>query len=329
MNLLSLSTHFPDEVQLSQLNSLANCFPDAKFFSLHAKLSHKDCLLQLPKSNFLKKRSDLTNYLTTLADNKPFMIVDEETLEQLLDLRLNIPFVFWTHKHLSNSSLVKKMHKQQVPMLVTSSWLEDFYQSLSPQILSPAYLPQPLPKQEKHTSFVVGAIAPLEAHQGHEALLRAVHSTREMLPQLRVILIGDGEEKRKLQWLITHLHIKASVQIVSRQDHYERFITNFDVLVAPSEEAMGWDPVIPHALSQGVPVIATKTGSHRDTIQHGETGLLYEPGNSTMLAQHLVNLYNHPEWREVYAKAGKQVIKKSFDQAFFCKQVTDFFAGLV
>jgi len=164
-------------------------------------------------------------------------------------------------------------------------------------------------RSSKQNSFLVGVVAPLEQQQGLETVIQAFQRNQELLPFLRVIFVGDGSERKRLLWLIEQLHLKRKIQIVSHQQDYQRFLFNFDVYIAPNIQPSAWNPVLIQALAQGIPVIASQIEVHAEIIEPGKTGLLFEPGNSHVLAQHMLNLYNHPEWREHYKKSGPAFVQ--------------------
>lgn len=314
---LYLSSRLPSEIEEVQLTSFSSLFSESILLSPYPSLSKKEHLITLEKPDRLKrlfsKTSSLSNAIQEHSHpSHTLAVVDEETLEIVLSERIDRQILFWASAPITSSSLLKKLIKSDVRIAVTSKHLQASFEGLQTVVLSPAYLPMTFPEQERHASFIVGMVAPLEPQKGHETILRALHATRELLPQLRVILVGDGSEKRRIQWLIDHLHLRQSVQMVSRQEHYERFITNFDVFVAAQENPRGWSPSIMHALSQGVPVIASKIGVHEDLLKHGKDALLFEPGNSTVLAQHIINLYNNPDWMQHYQIAGPQLLQEQY-----------------
>jgi len=177
------------------------------------------------------------------------------------------------------------------------------------EIIYPPFTDEIKPKQESHQSFILGVVSELSKDLGIESVIQAIHRNREMLPQLKLIIIGDGPEKKQMLWLIDHLHLKKTVQLVSTRENCERFIKNFDALVAPNPNPPGWDSYLIQALAYGVPVIASKCGVYQEIIKHGANGLHFEPGNSHILAQHILNLYNNPDWMEHYKKTGPAFVQ--------------------
>lgn len=150
--------------------------------------------------------------------------------------------------------------------------------------------------------FLVGVICPLAPDQGLEAVIQAIQLSTEIIPDLKVFIIGDGPDKRRFQWLLDQTHLKERVHIAANAADYQRFLQHLEICIAPAVYDEGCDPIILQARHRGLAVIATDIPSHAEFIEHGKTGLLYAPGNSHMLSQHLINLYTHRDWLQHYKK---------------------------
>ncbi len=194
-------------------------------------------------------------------------------------------------------------------------------------VVYPAADMQPVEKRMgEQTTFILGCVSPFEKNRGIETVIRALYSVREFLPQLRLVLVGEGSEKGRLQWLVSHLHLNKQVQFVSTGEQYRRFIPHFDALVLADEQPSIWNDDLIAAWINGVPVIASQIGIQRELIQNGQNGLLFEPGNAHMLSQHILNLYNHPEWRQHYKEQGQAFIQEQVSLSAAAKRLQTIFA---
>lgn len=148
--------------------------------------------------------------------------------------------------------------------------------------------------------FLVAVVAPLALNQGLEAVIQAIQLSTDIMPDLKVFIIGDGPDKKRFLWLLGQTHLKDRVHIAAHSADYQRFLQHVEICIAPATVDEGCDPIVLQARARGVAIIATDTPSHAELIQHGKTGLLYTPGNAHMLSQHLVNLYTHQDWLQHY-----------------------------
>jgi glycosyltransferase involved in cell wall biosynthesis len=143
--------------------------------------------------------------------------------------------------------------------------------------------------------FIIGTIARLEREKGIEYLIRAVDIAKDIIPKIKLIIVGDGSERRNLNWLVNSLQMTDRVQFVGFQDHINQWIKNFDAFVLPSAIRESFGMVLIDAMANLRPVVASKIGGISEIIDHEETGMLVEPKNSEAIANAIIYLYNHPE----------------------------------
>ena len=71
-----------------------------------------------------------------------------------------------------------------------------------------------------------------------------------------------------------------------------------------------------------VPVVASDVGGMRDTVRHGETGLLVPAGHPEALADAVTTLLNSPRIRRRMGKAGRALVEREYNwQAILDKWV--------
>jgi len=280
----------------------------------------------------MTKRKSALQMLSNIPEQSTIVLTDYESILYLKNADFKkyrfIQLLPVLQSTIQNEPIKKalKKHQEQMSFIslsqrITKSWGK-YLNEQKIQTVYPAYItPKQTVEKESHQSFIVGIISPLIPNQGIETVLQALHRNREIIPQLTVIIVGDGPEKKQLQWLVSHLDLRMRVQFVSTMDQYHRFLPNFDVVVLPDEQPQGFNPVFLHAFAQGIPIIASSTGINEELIEPGQTGLLFEPRNSHVLAQHLVNLYNHPDWMDYYRKKGPEVIRDKFSLEAFKEKI--------
>lgn len=127
--------------------------------------------------------------------------------------------------------------------------------------------------------------------KGVKTLLAAWEQSAQALP---LKIVGDGPLAKEV--------IKASEQTSgvtwlgrkSSEEVYE-LMGEATCLVFPSEWYEGLPRTIIEAFAMRTPVVASKIGAIVELIDHGRTGLLFQPGNPDDLAQQIHWLLAHPE----------------------------------
>ena len=85
-----------------------------------------------------------------------------------------------------------------------------------------------------------------------------------------------------------------------------------DICVVPSvwEEPFGMVAV--EAMASGLPVCASRVGGLQGIVRHGETGFLFERGNSAELAERLGQLFDDAALRRRMGEAGRAVAEEEY-----------------
>jgi sugar transferase (PEP-CTERM/EpsH1 system associated) len=141
-------------------------------------------------------------------------------------------------------------------------------------------------------SFVVGTVGRLVRIKDHETMLGAAEKLAESGTDVRVLLVGSGPEREKLQSRAAGA-LAGRVCFVGDSDRVPKILNAMDVFVLPSL-GEGMSNTLLEAMACGKPVLATNVGGNPEVI--GENGLewLFTPGDTEWLAQKLRLLARDP-----------------------------------
>lgn len=147
----------------------------------------------------------------------------------------------------------------------------------------------------------------LSAEKGVGDLLRAM----QQLPDLHLVIAGDGPQRDELQALAALLEL-ANVEFVGHVDASERdrLIQHSRFTVLPSHAYETFGKAILESYAAGRAVVATDLGSRRELVRHGETGILYRCGDCSQLARSVRMLASHPELAENMGRAGWELVRE-------------------
>ncbi len=186
--------------------------------------------------------------------------------------------------------------------------------------LDPARIPDPdLAAQERvaalwgETSFKVLAIGRLTYYKGHDTLIQAV----PLLDSGRVLIVGTGEHRARLEALIHSLNLNQRVSLPGFQSEADlnALLASCDVLCLPSlERTEAFGLVLLEAMRFGKPVVVSDipgSGAGWVTRQAGH-GLLTPTGDSDALAAALQKLRDDPEQRARLGHAGAEALRRQF-----------------
>lgn len=173
----------------------------------------------------------------------------------------------------------------------------------------------PLDRDEhdlKNSDVIIGCVARLSPEKGHTVLLRAFRKVISRHPLARLALIGEGEERERLQHLAAELNIGHFVRFLGLRVDVPEVLAACDLFALPSIQE-GFPMVILEALAAGKAVVASEVGAIPDVIRHGATGLLVPPGDAEALADALCLLIEDEGARQRLGQSGRELVREAYD----------------
>ncbi len=160
--------------------------------------------------------------------------------------------------------------------------------------------------------FVLGTVARLERVKGLDRLIEAAKMVVEAIPQARVLVVGDGPQRKDLLSQVHHLELREHCIFAGLRSDVPQILPAFDLFVLPSlSEALGIAAI--EALASGVPVVASRVDGVPEVVIHGETGLLVPPGDAVQLAQAILHVAANPAEARQWAERGQERVRLMFD----------------
>lgn len=153
----------------------------------------------------------------------------------------------------------------------------------------------------------VGRFHPVK---GVQYLIMAMKKVYEEIPDARLLLIGDGEERNKLERLADNLGIRESIDFIGELPHKKiaGFMNHADVFVLPSiSESFGM--VNLEAMACGLPIVATRVGGIPNVIKNGVNGYLVEAKKPDEIAEKILLLLQNPQLRMEISQRNKEDVK--------------------
>jgi len=111
---------------------------------------------------------------------------------------------------------------------------------------------------------------------------------RKKVPS-KLLLVGDGPDRSKAEWLAVQKGIHDHVIFLGKQDRVQEKLAIADVMLLPSElESFGLAAL--EAMACKVVPIATRVGGIPEVIEHGKSGYLANVGDVDTMAQYAIDL---------------------------------------
>ena len=185
---------------------------------------------------------------------------------------------------------------------------------------------------ESKPNDTIIAVGRLIQKKGFGGLLRAFASVLQEKPHCKLMIVGDGPEKKQLNGLVDQLGLKDHVQLLGwrEPDVTLRLIKQAIMLVAPSVIADDGDRdgipnVILEAFACGTPVVASSLGGISEVVEHHKTGLLVKPGDVRELTSAIKELLNDKDLQRHLSQTAYETVVERFDSMKNVKQLSHLF----
>lgn len=161
--------------------------------------------------------------------------------------------------------------------------------------------------------FTIGTIVSLSAKHNLETILQAVKISLSVIPNLQLIIVGDGTERKNLQWLAKKMGIDGLAWFVGEQAQLKKWLLSFDVYIE-SEKIIGLDNMVNilKAMSAELPIIGPRDSGLDDIIIENKTGTMIEMNNEEMLARQIIKIQQNKKLKQHLGKNGNQNAKTNF-----------------
>jgi glycosyltransferase involved in cell wall biosynthesis len=186
----------------------------------------------------------------------------------------------------------------------------------------------PLPKKTGQP-FTIGMTKSLKPIYGIDYLIKALPQLIAKIPDLRVLLIGEGEQKQHLKELAKELSVENIVHFEGSVPHKSipRYLSMMDIFVMPSlSESFGVSALEAQAMK--VPVVATNIGGIPEVVKDGISGLLVKPKDSKELASAIIKLLGNDALRKYMGENGRKFVIEKYEWERNAEEMEELYESL-
>jgi L-malate glycosyltransferase len=146
---------------------------------------------------------------------------------------------------------------------------------------------------------------------------------RKKIPS-KLLLIGDGPDRSRAEWLAVQKGIHDDVIFLGKQDVIHEKLALADVLLLPSEsESFGLAAL--EGMACKVVPIATRVGGIPEVIEHGVSGFMADVGDVDTMARYAIEILGDDSRLKEMAKAARGVAQSRFCASKIIPQYEDFY----
>ena len=158
----------------------------------------------------------------------------------------------------------------------------------------------------------VGRLVPVK---GHAFLILAMKEVTKAFPQSRLVVIGDGPLRPRLEQLIDQHRLSRNILLLGEKDQSEvkKILCKSSLFAFPSLSE-GFPNSLLEAMAASVPFVATCLPAVHEIVGHHRVGLMVPPQNFQEMARALCHLLAcSPLERWEMGTRGRQLIEENFD----------------
>jgi glycosyltransferase involved in cell wall biosynthesis len=160
---------------------------------------------------------------------------------------------------------------------------------------------------------VVVSVARFAANRGHEQLLAGFGQLLGRLPEARLLLVGKGEQRDRLEQLVAELGLERHVVFTGYRDRDLPQVLAaadcFALMAAGSDESCR---AALEAMAAGRPVVARAVGALPETVLDGETGFLVGDESPGAVAAALTAILADPARARAMGEMGRRRASSEF-----------------
>jgi glycosyltransferase involved in cell wall biosynthesis len=138
--------------------------------------------------------------------------------------------------------------------------------------------------------YVIGLCSALRPEKAHGDLLEAVAKLRAKAIPAKVLLIGEGAERERIERKARELGLQEHLHITGLQMDVRPWIACTDVMTLVSRAIETFSLAALESMALGKPLVMSDIGGASEQVVPGETGFLFPAGDADALVRHLTTL---------------------------------------
>jgi glycosyltransferase involved in cell wall biosynthesis len=154
-------------------------------------------------------------------------------------------------------------------------------------------------------AFLVGNVGALVERKDQATLIRAAALALARVPNLRVVIAGEGPLRLELERLIARLGLGGRVKLLGHHDALGELYPALE-LFALSSRMVGLATSALDAMAVGLPLVVTAAGGLPELVLHERNGLVVPPEQPEALAEALCRMAGDAELRRRCGAANRE-----------------------
>ncbi|MBN2410433.1 glycosyltransferase family 4 protein [candidate division KSB1 bacterium] len=171
---------------------------------------------------------------------------------------------------------------------------------------------------------IVGRLVPIK---NQSMILRVMKILIDRGLNIHLCIVGDGEEREKLEKLSAGLNVNDRVHFVGWVLDMEKIYAGIDILALTSHNE-GTPFTVIEAMAASVPVVATNVGGVADLLLDNRNGLLCKPDDEFDMAEKIIKLLHDNNFTDKLCRNAKTFVKENYTHKHLIRDMDQLYTEL-
>lgn len=156
--------------------------------------------------------------------------------------------------------------------------------------------------------FILIYVGELSYRKNQESLIKSVNQLVQKIPNLKVLLVGDGPLKESYKNLVINLGVQNHIEFLGYRKDVDKLMLLSDIAVSTSRQE-GLPVNVMEAMATGLPLVASNCRGNIDLVKEEKNGIIVDINDINSLSTAIYKLYESRLIREKFSTESLKMIK--------------------
>ncbi|RJP75585.1 MAG: glycosyltransferase family 1 protein [Desulfobacteraceae bacterium] len=188
-------------------------------------------------------------------------------------------------------------------------------------------------QQEMHTlpsirEPIVLTVSHVRDYKNPVKWLEVAKMVTEREKTIKFVWLGDGEKLDEMKSAVQKNNLEDNIFFLGHRNDVDFFYANAMIYFQPSLIENHSISVV-EAMSYGLPCIVSNAGGMPESVIHGTTGYIADPGDVGVFADRILTLFKNQKLREKMGLAGKKRAQDNFSELIQEKKIIRIYKDMI
>lgn len=271
--------------------------------------------------SLIKKRPLILTYHNDIIGRGIYFYIAKLYNTFLLPVLLKLAKkIIVTHKRYIDYSPYLKGYIEKIEVIPLGVSLEEF---------------KPIPRENKEEKiiFFLGILDKFHRYKGLDYLIKALPLIRKKVPNVKLIVGGEGALKEEYKRLVHSLDLDEQVNFIGfvSRENTAKYYSYCDVFVLPSIsfEQEGFGMVLLEAMACAKPVVTTNMIGVAEKIKKENIGIVINPKDTNSLAEAIIDIFQKPDYALEMGERAREIVEKEYSWDKIAQEMERLYLGLL